>query len=321
MLVVHESQWHAGRRWTVELRQMAYVIAVARHGHVTRAAEELLVAQSALSRQIQQVEREVGVLLFDRAHRRLHLTAAGQAFVARAERLLADVQGLLDEMQEFGGLRRGRVAIGALPSVAEAHLPALVAAFHDRYPGLELSLREENTLTLLSLLETGQIDLALAHQLADLDLPGGLPSGLNSEALFSEDLVLITAPDHRLAALGRVPLLALQSEPLVVFKPGSGVRHTLLRVCAAAGFTPRIAFESGAVSAMRAFVAAGIGIAVVPRSAAEVAGPPVRLLELASPPLSRNVALVWHEAHYRSAAARAFAQMARLHFAGGAPLI
>jgi LysR family hydrogen peroxide-inducible transcriptional activator len=305
----------------VELRQLAYVVAVARHGHVTRAAEDLLVAQSALSRQIQQVEREVGVPLFDRAHRRLHPTAAGEAFVARAERLLADAQGLLDEMQEFGGLRRGRVAIGALPSVAEAHLPALVAAFHHRYPGLELSMREENTLTLLSLLGKGQIDLALAHQLADLDLPGGLPSSLIAAALFSEELVLITAPAHALASLGRVPLLALQAEAFIMFKPGSGVRHTLLRACAAAGFTPSIAFESGAVSAIRAFVAAGIGIAVVPRSAADVAGPPVRILELSSPALSRTVALVWHEAHHRSAAASAFAQMARRHFERGAPVV
>src|SRR5690348_1929186 len=123
-----------GKGSSVELRQIAYVLAVARHRHVTRAAEELRVAQSALSRQIQQLEREIGVPLFDRSRRRLHLTAAGVAFVARADRLLADLDGLREEMQEFAGLRRGRVAIGALPSVAEALLPSLVAAFHGHYP-------------------------------------------------------------------------------------------------------------------------------------------------------------------------------------------
>lgn len=305
----------------MELRHLAYVVAVARHGHVTRAAEELHVAQSALSRTIQQVERDLGVPLFERSRRRLHVTTAGEAFVARAERILADLQGLRQEMREFAGLGRGRVAVGTVPSVAEAHLPSLIAAFHGRYPGIELVVREENTQVLLALLDAGQIDLALAHAIADLSPSGDPPPALESEPLFDEDLVLITAPHHPLASSARVPLHALQSESFIGFKPGSGVRHTFLRACAAAGFAPRIAFESGAVSAMRAFVAAGIGVAVVPRSAAEVPGPPVCRIALADPPLRRTVALVRHAARFRPPATAAFADMARSHFRHGLPAV
>src|SRR5579883_1819982 len=166
---------------------MEYVVAVARHGHVTRAAEELRVAQSALSRQIQGVERELGVTLFDRSRRRLRLTPAGMAFVARAERLLADLHGLREEMREFAGLRRGRVAIGVLPSVAEARLPALVAAYHARYPGIEIVLRDENTMALMALLDSGGLDLAVVQSIADLYPSGRTPPGVRVEPLFTED--------------------------------------------------------------------------------------------------------------------------------------
>ena len=304
----------------MELRQIEYVVAVARHGHVTRAAEELRVAQSALSRQIQQVERELGVRLFDRSRRRLQLTAAGTAFVARAERLLADLHGLREEMQEFAGLGRGRVAIGVLPSVAEARLPALVAAYHARYPGIEIVLRDENTMALMALLDSGGLDLAVVQSIADLYPSGRTPPGISVEPLFTEELVLITAPNHPMAAGDQLPLLALRAEPFIALKPGSGVRHTLLRACAAAGFAPRIAFECGEVSSVRALVAAGLGVAVAPRSAAEVAGPAVAVVVLDAPLLTRTVSLVWREDRYLPAAAHAFLAAAREHFShDGAP--
>lgn len=298
----------------MELRQLEYVVAVARHGHVTRAAEELRVAQSALSRQIQQVERELGVALFERSRRRLALTAAGEAFVARAERLLADVRGLREEMREYAGLRRGRVAVGVLPSVAEARLPALIARYHTLYPGVEVVLRDENTMALLALLDSGQLDLAVVQQIADLYPAGRMPPGVRVEPLFTEDLVLIAPPDHPFAGQATLPLRALHEEPFIAFKPGSGVRHTLLRAGAAAGVTPRVAFESSEVGSVRALVAAGLGVAVVPRSAAEVAGPVVAVVALDAPLLTRTVSLVWREDRYLPAAARAFLEAARAYF-------
>ncbi len=311
MLIAHHMEK------AMDLRQIEYVVAVARTGHVTQAARELRVAQSALSRQIQQVERELGVRLFDRSTRRLRPTAAGEAFVARGDRLLADVRALHEEMQRFRGPHRGRVTIGALPLVAEQRLPALLCLFHALYPGVELALREDNTMPLLALLEAGQLDLAVVHQLKEL-FPNGLPTGLVAEPLFVEELVLIVASDHALALMepgpGPVSLHALREETFIAFKPGSGLRPTLLQSCAGVGFEPRIAVESGEVSSVRALVSAGLGIALVPRSAVEASGPPVRIVALEAPAPSRTVSLVWRDDGHRSATATAVLRVARQHF-------
>src|ERR1700730_11754656 len=127
----------------MELRHLRYFVAVAQRKHCTRAAEELNLAQPALSQQIQQLERELGVALLERTSRRVRLTPAGEAFLSRAERILAEVEQAQREMQEFAGIKRGRVVIGALQSLDAFHFSALLARFHSRYPEIEIILREE----------------------------------------------------------------------------------------------------------------------------------------------------------------------------------
>ncbi|HEU5327875.1 MAG TPA: LysR family transcriptional regulator, partial [Thermomicrobiales bacterium] len=167
----------------MELRQLRYFVAVARRRHYTAAAEEIGVAQPALSQQIKLLERELGLDLFDRTGRRVRLTAAGEALLVRAERILADVASAEQEMAEFAGLARGRVIVGTLPSLAERQLPGLLAGFHARHPGLDLVLREESTVRLLALAGSGDVDLALINELPAADLP----AGITTEPLFSEE--------------------------------------------------------------------------------------------------------------------------------------
>ncbi len=290
----------------MELRQLRYVVAVARRRHFTAAAADLHVAQPALSQGIKLLERELGVELFDRTGRRVRPTAAGEAFLARAERVLAEADSARTEMAEFAGLARGRVVIGSLPSLAERQLPPLLALFHARYPGIELSLREETTTELLTLLRAGEVDAALAHQTGADRLPGGVAL----ETLFDEDLVGVVAPGHHLAARGCLPLADLREEPLICSKPGSAIRRTVLDACAARGFAPRIAFESGGTATVRALAAAGLGVAILPRSDALAEGPAVAILPL-EPVLARTVALAWPAERYHSAAAAAFLAFAR----------
>lgn len=289
----------------MELRQLRYFVAVARQRHFTRAAEELHVAQPALSQQIQQLERELGVLLFDRGGRRVQLTAPGEAFLARAERILAEVDQARAELQEYVGLVRGRIRLGALPSLAEA-LPGLLARFHARYPGLEIGLREESTEQLIELLERGQVDLALRHQTLS-----ALPAGSASEPLFREELVLVVAPSHAFAQRQRVALAELREQPFILLKPGSIIRQTVLQACAVEGFAPRVAFESGAIATVRALAAEGLGMAIIPRSLAATDGPPVAMVALGPPALTRTVALARLANRQHSAAASAFLAFAR----------
>jgi len=234
----------------MELRQLRYFVTVAHEQHFTRAAARLHVAQPALSQQIQQLEREIGIPLLNRTNRRVHLTDAGTAFLQRAERILAEVERARADMHAFAGLARGRVTIGALQSVGERFLPRVLAAFHRQYPGIEIVLREESTEQLVALLQAEQLDVALIHLTADtryraVTYPPLKDADLVMEALFTEDLVVIVAPDHPLARHAQIALPALQGAAMICFKPGSSIRHVVVQACAAEGFTPTVVFESG----------------------------------------------------------------------------
>jgi DNA-binding transcriptional LysR family regulator len=249
----------------------------------------------------------LGVDLFDRAGRRVRLSPAGEVFLARAERVLAEVQSAVTEMEEFAGLLRGRLVVGALPSLAGRLMPPLLSGFHVLHPDLELAMREASSAQLLTLVEAGEVDLALVHQPA----PASQSATVTLEPLFTEELVAVMAPGHRLATRGVIPLATLRDEPLLLSQPGSGIRRATLDACAAAGFSPRVAFESGGVATLRALAAEGLGVAVLPRSEATAAGPPVAAVALVEPALTRTVTLAWPAARYRTAAAAAFLAFAR----------
>ena len=294
----------------MELRQLRYFVAVAYKRHFTQAAEELNIAQPALSQQIRQLEREFGVTLFERTSRHVRLTPAGEALLVRAERILAEVEWVRMEMQEYSGLARGRVVIGALQSLEAFRFSALLSRFHTRYPGIEIILREEATERLLELLNTGQLDLTLI-QIIDNSWPLELTtSSVVTEKLLTEELVLVVAPAHALAHQQNVTVEELRDESFILFKPGSGLRHTIMQRSLAAGFTPRMLFESGELGTVRSLVAEGLGISVLPRSVAEAPGKEVAIVSL-NPPPERTILLAWHTNVFHAPASAAFLSFIR----------
>lgn len=295
----------------MELRQLRYFVAVARKRHFTLAARELNLAQPALSQQIQQLERELGVTLFERTSRRVRLTSAGEALFVRAEHILAEIEWAKMEMQEYTGLARGRVVIGALQSLEAFRFPALLSRFHIRYPGIEIVLREEATERLLELLNTGQLDLTVI-QIIDDSWPLELTaSSVVTEKLLTEELTLVVAPNHPLAQRQHVTMEELRAEPFVLFKPGSGLRHTIIQRSLAAGFTPRILCESGELGTIRSLVAEGLGVSVLPRSVAEAPGKEVAIISLGPFPPMRTIMLAWHANVHHVPAATAFLSFIR----------
>ena len=288
----------------MELRQLRYFVEAARVGHFARAAQKLRVAQPSLSQQIKRLERDLGVELFDRSGRRAVLTQAGEALLVRAERILAEAQHASAEASEFSSVGRGRVVIGALQSLVEVRLPELLAAFERSYPSVEVALREETTVQMLDLLREGEIDLALGHT-TGVRVPGRMVA----ERLFEEDLVLMMSPGHPLAVCEEVSLADLKDEIFVCYKEGSGIRAALMEACKVEGFEPRIPFECGT---LRSLAAAGLGVAVVPRSMAECPGTRVAVAEL-KPHLARMVAIFQVEGRYLSPAAEALLVCAREH--------
>lgn len=270
----------------VELRQLTYFDAVVRHGGFTRAAEALRVAQPAVSAQIRRLEAELGVQLLRRTTRRVELTDAGELVLARARRMLDERDALHGDLAQAAGALRGRVRLGAIQAVGPFNLGGALAAFHARYPDVELRLRSGPGGQLVGDLDADRIDLAIGP------LPDTLPERISRLPLFTDELVLVTAPTHRLAGLDSVPLTALRDEPFACLPADSGLRRILNRACAAAGFAPRVPYESTSVQQIRELVSHGLGVALLARSVATAPGRPVTTHPVAPTPINRPVGLL-----------------------------
>jgi LysR family transcriptional regulator, transcription activator of glutamate synthase operon len=287
----------------MELRQLRYVEAVARHRHFTRAAEELHVAQSALSHQIRRLEAELGTELFARTSRTVVPTEAGEAVAARARRVLAEVEGAREEVDDLRGLVKGRVTIGALLPAGEIDVPALLARFSHDYPGVDVALREGTAGDMLRHLSRDEIDAAFSLLAADP------PETLLAETVSTEEVVATFPPG---TAPGRGPVGAATLAERVVVTPrsGSAIRAALERFFAAAGVPLHVSCESGDPFLLRCLASAGFGTAVLPRSLTQREGPPVDMRVL-QPAIRLPVALIWRRDRRPSPAARTFIDYAR----------
>lgn len=288
----------------MEIHHLRYFVEVAHRRSFTRAAEALRLAQPSLSLQVRRLEEELGVALLDRTGRRVRLTAAGEVFLRRAERVLADVEAAVVEVREFGGLRRGRVTVGTTRISGSYLLPPVLAEFRRLHPGVEVILLEEDTATLVGLTRCGEVDVSLVTPAQDV-------AELEVVPLVTEPLLLAVPPGHRLAAAaatrGEVDLRQAADEPFILLKEGMGFRPVVVGACAAAGFEPRVVFESSDLETIQSLVAAGMGVTLVPRmTAAAVRTPSPAFLPLRPPAPTRTLSLAWRRDRYRTQAARAF---------------
>ncbi|NJQ07959.1 LysR family transcriptional regulator [Streptomyces lonarensis] len=269
----------------MQLHQLRYFAAVADTRHFTRAAEREHVAQPSLSQQIKALERELGTELFHRARGHVTLTDAGQTLLPLARRILADADTARREVQEVALLRRGRVRLGATPSLCVGLVPQLLRTFHDRYPGVELHITEGGSQDLVRELGVGALDLALV-----IAPPAPRGPALVARELFREDLVVVSAPDGPGPVPGTELRVAdLRTLPMVMFRHGYDLRELTLGACRAAGFEPELAVEGGEMDAVLAMVGVGLGVAVVPRTAADRSG--LRVTPFTAPGLHRTVSV------------------------------
>lgn len=272
----------------MELRHLIYFTAVARHEHVSRAAMELAVAQPAITKQLKDLERELGGgPLFERVGRRLRLTEAGRALQDHARTILANVEAARADLRERGGTQGGRVGIGAPPSVGERLLPDVLRRFHQDHPGVELRIVEDDSQTLLQRLDDGQIDLAV------VTLPV-VQRGLLVTELFTEDLVVVLAPEHHLATQPALSIAELSDERFLLYSPATHIRQTLSQACRQAGFQPQVTLDSGSMELLLRLVEADLGVAVIPRLALSGRERLV-VVPLHNPTISRTMALVSRE--------------------------
>jgi DNA-binding transcriptional LysR family regulator len=293
----------------MELRQLAYFVAVAEERNFTRAAQRIPIAQPAISQQIGRLEAELGERLFLRDRRRTRLTPAGQALLPHARATLEAATGGREAVAALSGLLTGRLAVGLVHPLPDRRVPRLLGAFHRAHPRIELTLLEDETDTLLDALATGQLHAALIGQ-GRYDRP---PPDVESLLVAQEPVVVGVHPTHPLAGRGQIPLRALREEPMVTLTGASKLRSTLETACQAAGFVPRIVAESSDLGVMVELAAEQLGVAVLPASGLEGSSEMVRL-RLTDPTLDRRILLVWRPAA-SPPAGRAFLALAREHLA------
>ena len=287
----------------MELRQLKGVEAVARHRHFTRAAEELHVAQSALSHQIRQLERELGTPLFERTSRRVTPTEAGLAMAARARRVLAEVAGAREEVDELRGVLRGRIWIGALLPAGDIDVPGLLARFSRAHPGVEVGLREGVAADMFRQLALDELDAAFCL------LAGAVPDHVAVEHLSKEEVVAAFAPD-RAPSTTHVSVADLADRTIIAPRRGSAITSVLDQLFTEAGLPLRLALESGDPFLLRSLAARGFATAILPRSLTNLPGPDVQVRSLHKR-VRLPVALLWRRDRRTAPAASAFIEFVR----------
>jgi DNA-binding transcriptional LysR family regulator len=292
----------------MELHQLEYFVAVAEEASFTRAAERVHVAQPGVSAQVRRLESELGQRLLDRSGRSVRLTEAGSAVLPFARAALGAVANARLAVDELAGLVRGQVTVGMVSGCALPVLAELLAGFHKQYPGVAISLSEDNSDRLVEMLGDGRLDLALIGSAGTEGSPG-----ISTAVLIDEELVAAVAPGHPLADATTLKMTALRDVPLVSLPRGTGVRAALDAACAAAGFEPRIVFEASALPMVVTMAAQGLGLAVVPESVANTPNTPNApvIVPIASPQVRSRLELAWPEASSANPAARVLIEQAR----------
>jgi DNA-binding transcriptional LysR family regulator len=272
----------------MELRQLEYFAAVARHRHFRRAAEESYVTQSALSQQVRRLEEELGLLLLRRTPHGVELTPAGRELAGRAEAILADVAEARAAMDGHAGVERGVARIAATAADAP-RLPEALAAFHTAHPGIQIALRHGSAAEAVDLLRRGAVDLALTGLREEHERDG---SGLVATTVSDEPLRVIGAVDDPLLRAGEVAVEDLRGAPFILAERQTALRDIVAAACVEAGFSPVPLFEVGDPSAVRFLAHAGLGIALVPASWLDLAGPDVGVAALSEPAPRHRVAVL-----------------------------
>ena len=287
----------------MELRHLRYFVAVAEERHFGRAAARLRIAQPPLSRQIQALEAELGFALFDRTGRRVELTAAGAKLHEETRRVFAALEHAVSEARRASRGESGHIRVGYLSTFANSGLPEVVRAYRTRSPGVEVELRELSPQEQIQALRDGDIDVGFVR--APVDEPG-----IRSDLVRSEPLVLAVPRGHSLASRKSVDLEKAAREPFVLFPRARGPAYfdLLMRLCHAAGFTPRIVQEAPQLDIV-SLVAAGFGVSILPASIRQVRRSGVALLRIVGNPRT-ELLVVWRE-HDRSPIIDTFVDVVR----------
>lgn len=241
----------------MQLHELQWFTTLAETEHITEASIRLNISQPTLSRALGRLERKVGVKLFDRHQNRLRLNRYGEIFQTHALRAMYEVDRGEERIATLVDPDQGSVSLGFVHSFGEWLIPDLLSRYHDLAPSTSFEFKGGASDAVADDVRQGRIDIGFVA-------PAPAADDLDWTPLGREDLCLDIPPGHMFEGLERVGIADLADEPMVALKAGNGLRHVTDRLCLEAGFRPRIEIEVTELSTLRAFVAAGMGVAVVP---------------------------------------------------------
>lgn len=291
----------------IELRHLRYFIATAEELNFGRAAERLGIAQPGLSQQIKALENIVGTPLFDRTHRSVQLTLAGELFANEARKTIAQAEMALMAARQAGRGEVGRIAVGYVGSAAyTGMLTSILNEFRAAYPDVELQISEMEMLRQLHQISEGKLDIGFIRP------PVKLPVGITCVQVLQERLLLAVPETHPLAERERVPLSAFNGDIFITPRhpPNVSFYWYTTQACQAAGFFPRLGPQGRDFVTITSMVSIGLGVALVPQSVKCIQLPSVRFKQIVGKPIFAELAVAFRRSE-PSPAARAFAQHVR----------
>ena len=271
----------------MELRQLRYFVEVAQREHISDAAEHLHVAQSAISRQIANLEDELGTPLFERIGRNVKLTPIGKIFLEHAIVALKAIDFAAKQVEEYLDPAKGTIKIGFPTSLASYVLPSVISAFKKEYPDVSFHLRQGSYKYLIDAVKNRELNLAFLGPLPQKD------DEINTTLLFSESISALLPSSHPLAKQQSINLIDLRNEKFVSFPEGYVLHKVALDACKSVGFTPNITSEGEDMDALKGLVAAGIGVTLLPESSMYDSTPRMTVkMPIANPPIRRTVGII-----------------------------
>ncbi|UUO05166.1 LysR family transcriptional regulator [Blastopirellula sp. J2-11] len=287
----------------MEISQLRYFLKVAEWKNFTRAAEDLLVSQPALSRSIGKLEEELGQPVFERQSRSIVLTEAGRLLQSRAEQILSLIEDTKSEITDDG--RTGRIRIGAIPTIAPYFLPGLLQAFAATSPESTLTVQEEVTEKLLQRVAQGEVDVAL------LALPVSMQH-IEIEALFDEELLLAMPAGHPLATKRRITIADVRPYPFILLDEAHCLSDNIVSFCRQKSFHPVSVEKTSQLATVQELVALGHGVSMVPQMARRLDQDGRRIYSsLHAPKPQRTIAMAWNPYRFQSRLVERFKEVTR----------
>ena len=271
----------------MELRQIKYFIEVAKREHVTEAAHALHVAQSAVSRQIFNLEAELGVDLFIREGRSVKLTPIGEMFLIHMEQAMRLIDNALREIAEYTDPDKGTIHIGFPSSLASYILPTVLSAFREKHEQVQFKLKQNSYHHLINDVIKGNIDMALLGPVPHKE------KKLKGTILFTEKIVALLPANHPLADKKVLQLSELRDDSFILFPKGYILRDIIMEACLHQGFQPTVAFEGEDIDAIKGLVSAGLGISLVPEiTLIDNVPRRTKKIPIAEPEVTRTVGII-----------------------------